>query len=279
MLHHSPLAAVVKPRSLGIRMLYPHATAEQIDFFNQHGWLVVEDAIPQKDLDELEHYCDLILTQKEKLAYDWAWDAKEDKENRSFRIVQSSPSLVWAEADEAAYRKWLVAFGSELTGLKLEFWYDQFLGKPPGMGAATPWHQDEAYWGRRLWDRGITCWMSTHDVNPANGCMHFVRGGHRELLNHRNPPEMASDLLVCEPGPRAEVVVCPIKAGSVTFHHSKTPHMTTGNTSDQWRLTLAQHFWNPLCKDLPQENYKWRVMVDQKTNERVFAETGAIEKA
>ena len=45
-------------------MPYPTASPEQIDFFNKHGWLVVEDAIPQQDLDELEHYCDLILKEK-----------------------------------------------------------------------------------------------------------------------------------------------------------------------------------------------------------------------
>ena len=83
-------------------MPYPTASPEQIDFFNKHGWLVVEDAIPQQDLDELEHYCDLILKEKEKLAYDWAWDAKEERDKRSFRIVQSSPSFVWPEAKEAA---------------------------------------------------------------------------------------------------------------------------------------------------------------------------------
>ena len=94
--------------------------------------------------------------------------------------------------------------------------------------------------------------------------MHFVRGGHKRLLQHRNPPEMASDLLVCEIPQDAEVVVCPIEAGTVTFHHSKTPHMTTGNSSERWRLVLTQHFRNPACKDLPEDNYPWRVHVKQR---------------
>jgi ectoine hydroxylase-related dioxygenase (phytanoyl-CoA dioxygenase family) len=151
----------------------------------------------------------------------------------------------------------------------MEFWYEQFLGKPPGTGAPTPWHQDEGYWGRTLWDRGITCWTAFHAVGPANGCMHFVRGGHDRLLDHRNPPEMASDLLVCDIPAGAEVVACPIDAGSVTFHHSRTPHMTTPNTSDRWRLSLAQHFRNPACKALAAENYPWRVRVSQRSGERI----------
>ena len=65
-------------------------------------------------------------------------------------------------------------------GCPLEFWYDQFLAKPPQKGAATLWHQDEGYWGRNLDDLGITCWMPFHDVDERNGCMHFIDGGHRD---------------------------------------------------------------------------------------------------
>ena len=54
---------------------------------------MLEDAITQGDLDELERHCDSILSEKKKLAYDWAWDVNEAKDERSFRIVQSSPTL------------------------------------------------------------------------------------------------------------------------------------------------------------------------------------------
>src|SRR5436305_1981852 len=208
-------------------MAYPKATQPQKDFFKEHGYLVVEDAIPQKDLDELEHYCDIVLEKKDQIAYDWAWDAKESKDERSFRIVQSSPSLVWAEADEAAYRKWEVEFGSDLLGLNLEFWYDQFLGKPPGKSVPTSWHQDEGYWGRNLRNKGATCWIPLQDVDARNGCMHFIDGAHKgAVLTHHPVEGMASDLLTCEVD-ESRIVVCPIKRGSVTFHHSNMPHMTT----------------------------------------------------
>ena len=91
-------------------------------------------------------------------------------------------------------------FASRLVGFDVEFWYDQFLAKPPGRSVATSWHQDEAYWGRDLDERGITCWMPFHDVDVANGCMHFIDGGHRDgVLPHERVPNMASDLLHCAP--------------------------------------------------------------------------------
>ncbi|MBI3832286.1 MAG: phytanoyl-CoA dioxygenase family protein [Planctomycetes bacterium] len=259
-------------------MHYPTATPEQIRQFEADGFLVVEDAMDAQDLSALIATSQEIIRRRHELARDWDWRRGEDLRQRVFRIVQCGVTANYPWVAESRFRKWAAGFSASLMGQEMEFWYDQFLGKPPGMGAPTPWHQDEAYWGRRVWNTGITCWMSFHDVGPENGCMHFARGGHRTLLEHRNPPEMASDLLVCEAPEHAEIAVCRMKAGSVTFHHSKTPHMTTGNTSDAWRLTLAQHFWNPACKTMPAQNYHWRVEVNQANNERLHVANGVVER-
>ncbi|HLK25510.1 MAG TPA: phytanoyl-CoA dioxygenase family protein [Caulobacteraceae bacterium] len=249
-------------------MPYPEPTQAQLDFFNEHGWLVVEDAIPEADLDELERHCDSILSEKERLAYDWAWDVKESKDERSFRIVQSSPSFVWKEIADQPYRKWLTAFGSGLMHQKLEFWYDQFLGKPPAKSVPTYWHQDEGYWGRNLDDKGITCWIPLHDVDAQNGCMLFIDRGHKlGVLEHHLVEGMQSDLLTCDVD-EAATVVCPIRRGSVTFHHSKTPHMTTANTSRRWRKAVTNHM-QAVGAGGEGGHYPWKIYVNQRTGERI----------
>jgi phytanoyl-CoA hydroxylase len=249
-------------------MPYPDASAEQIASFREHGWLVVENAVPSSDLDELERHCERLLAEKERFANDWAWDAREKREERSFRILQSSPSFVWKEIRHTAYRKWLVSFGSALIGLQVEFWYDQFLAKPPGKSAPTDWHQDEAYWGRNLNNRGITCWIPLHDVDGANGCMHFIDGGHKlGVLPHRLVEGVASDLIRCDVD-ETRMVVCPISRGSVTFHHSKTPHMTTANTSSAWRKAVTNHMQEKGAGG-EGDHYPWKVYVDQRTGERI----------
>jgi phytanoyl-CoA hydroxylase len=250
---------------------YPDATPEQIAFFQEHGYLVVEDAIPQDDLDELEEHCDKIILQKEKLAFDWAWDASEAKEQRSFKIVQSWPEAVWPGVKDAAFRKWAAVFGSALLGKPVEFWYNQFLGKPPHNNAPTYWHQDEGYWGRNLDDKGITNWIPLQDVDTSNGCMHFIDGGHRQgVLEHKIVDGVKSDLLQCFPD-EANAVACPIKRGSVTFHHSATPHMTTANNTDHWRKALTQHMQTA---DAGGEggHYPWKIYVNQITGETTIPE-------
>lgn len=248
-------------------MAYPAATPADIAFFTRHGYLVVDDAIDPADLDVLIERCDIILEKRHKMAYDWAWGDGVARDEREFRIVQSSPSLFWNDLADAPYRRWAIEFGSALLGAPVEFWYDQFLAKPAGHSAPTPWHQDEAYWGRALADRAITCWMPFHDVGSDDGCMHFIDGGHRDgVLAHRRAPEIQSDLLVCSPD-ESRAVTCPLRLGGVTFHHGKTPHMTRANGGGSaWRRILTQHLRHVGAPG-EGDHYPWKVYVDQRTGE------------
>src|SRR5687767_7270744 len=124
-------------------MAYPVADEDAVAFFREHGYLVVRNAVPQEDLDELESHMDKIVEDPAKyLSFDWAWSADEERENRSFKIIQAGPQLAWPEIEHAAFRKWAVEYGSVLLGKTVEFWYSQFLAKPPGKSAPTYWHQD-----------------------------------------------------------------------------------------------------------------------------------------
>ncbi|MDY7100201.1 MAG: phytanoyl-CoA dioxygenase family protein [Actinomycetota bacterium] len=252
-------------------MTYPTATDEDVAFFEEHGWIQVDDAIDPADLAELVEHCDEILRERDTMAFDWAWEEGTPREEREFRILQASPTRYFPELAGARFRQWATGFASALMRRDVEFWYDQFLAKSPQKGARTYWHQDEGYWGRNLDDRGITCWMPFHDVDVDNGCMHFVDGGHRDgILVHHQPDGVASDLLCCEPD-ETRAVARPLRLGAVTFHHSKTPHMTTPNVTDRWRRILSQHFREV---GAPGEggHYPWKVYVNQFTGRRIVPE-------
>ena len=259
-------------------MDYPEPSKQQIEQYQRDGYLVVENVVPESDLEKLRELAGELIGRRQELAYDWDWRRDENRDARGYRIVQCFIGAHSQWLRESQLRAWAGRFASALMNSEMHYWYDQFLGKPPGIGAPTPWHQDEAYWGRRLFDMGITFWMSFHDVDERNGCMHFLPRGHRiGMLEHCNPPEMASDLLVCQLPPKSEYVAVPLKAGSVTFHHSKMPHMTTGNSTDAWRLTLAQHFSAEGCQ-AEGDHYPWRVHVDQNSGERTLTGQLALEK-
>jgi len=161
-------------------MPYPAPTAEQLRQFNDDGFLVVENAIDPQELDALVRMAqEMIERPVDPKANDWDWRKGEPRENRAYRIVQSAVDRHYPWLVTSAFRTWAARFGGLLMQQELEFWYEQFLGKPSATGAPTPWHQDEASWGRTLRDRGLTCWTAFHSVGPENGCMHFVPGGHK----------------------------------------------------------------------------------------------------
>jgi hypothetical protein len=264
---HAPSGAGSVNLSAEAALAYPSPSPAQIEAFEADGFLVVRGAVPPADLAPLERVCEQILAAKEVYAFDWAWEQGVAREARRFRIVQASPTRVAPALAEEPFRRWATAFASALLRRPCEFWYDQLLAKPPHEGAETPWHQDEAYWGRNLDQRGITCWLPLQDVDPTNGCMHFVRGGHRDgILPHRQPEGVQSDLLVCDVD-ASRAVACPIRLGDVTFHHGKTPHQTPANRSAAWRRALSQHF---RVEGTPGEggHYPWKVYVDQFTGQR-----------
>ena len=253
-------------------MVYRQATQSDVEFFREHGWIVVEDAIDPADIAEFVRRCDEILERRDTMAYDWAWEKGTPREARPFRIVQASPTRIWPDLDDSRFRRWAIEFAGALMGMRLEFWYDQFLAKPPGNDAPTYWHQDEGYWGRNLEEKGITCWMPFHDVDESNGCMHFIDGGHRMgVLTHRQPEHIQSDLLYCEPDER-KTVSCPIKLGDVTFHHGKTPHMTPANVTQEWRRILTQHL-RAVGAEGEGDHYPWKVYVNQFTGDRIVPES------
>ena len=181
----------------------------------------------------------MILEKKETMAFDWAWEDGTPKDERAFKIVQSSPTLFFPELNDERVPTWAIEFASALMRRPLEFWYDQFLAKPPGTSVPTRWHQDEGYWGRNLDERGITCWMPMHDVDETNGCMHFIDGGHKRR-RARAPAACPACRATCSTAsPTSRAGSCArCRKGGVTFHHSKTPHMTNANTSDAWRRVL-----------------------------------------
>lgn len=245
-------------------MPYPTLTPADLRAFEQDGFLVLRDVVPTADRRDLLTKVEYILDHREQHASDWDWRKGEALDRRQFRIVQCGVTGLFPELRQSPFHAWLETTASALMGQSMTFWYDQFLGKPPKIGAPTPWHQDEAYWGRHLFDKGITAWLALEDVPVERGCMQFVPGAHRQgMLEHYRPPAMSSDLLRCEIDPALPVAVCPLTAGDITFHHSKTPHQTGGNSTDQWRLSIATHL---SAVGVKKEGgaYPWRVPVSQK---------------
>ena len=117
----------------------------------------------------------------------------------------------------------------------------------------VPWHQDTAYYlaDSELTDQ-ITCWVPFEDVDVENGCMQYLRGGHKSkkvFLHHiegqvenRGSPYL---YIAEEDLPPGEIVTCKMRLGSVIFHIQHAPHRSLENHSDRIRWSVDYRYQRP----------------------------------
>ena len=163
------------------------------------------DVIDPAELDSITALCDQIIEKKETLAFDWAWEKGQARDERDVQDPAVEPDDVVARAvngrpvPHVGGRVRLRTDGLRASSSgTTSSWR-----KPPQKSAPTLWHQDEGYWGRNLDDLGITCWMPFHDVDERNGCMHFIDGGqHDGVLEHPSPTACRATCCIASPTSR-----------------------------------------------------------------------------
>lgn len=224
--------------------------------FNRDGFVIFENIVSNEDLIRLDNCIKKILSDPAEFnIYDWA-QRKDEVKLGKYKIIQVGASRYFPALLTSNIFQWIRMMSADLMQQEIDFWFDQFLIKPPESQQITPWHQDEAYWGRALTDKALTCWIPLHDVDLNNGCICYARAKHRKsILPHYHPSEFKSDLLTCNVND-SELVYCPIKRGSLIFHHCRTPHMSTMNNTKTWRKALSVHLKNPNVSGAG-ELYSW----------------------
>lgn len=111
----------------------------------------------------------------------------------------------------------------------------QFFNKPPGIGKATPPHQD-GYFFHLTPPQAVTGWLALEPVDAENGCIHYVAGSHR-VAGYRD--HATTGILGFSQGltdfgtdeDDANTVANPGPAGTFLLHHAKTIHWAGANVS------------------------------------------------
>lgn len=131
----------------------------------------------------------------------------------------------------------------DLMSPSISLYHSKLLPKEAGIGAATPWHQDYAYWKR---DENrplmINCQIAIDSMTLANGCLEFIPGSHRwGLQDHERHTETFGFFLPGRYYEREEAISVPMDSGDGVFFTSLIIHGSAPNTSAQprWANTFA----------------------------------------
>jgi ectoine hydroxylase-related dioxygenase (phytanoyl-CoA dioxygenase family) len=124
----------------------------------------------------------------------------------------------------------------------IRFFHDHALYKDPGDSKPTPWHQDYPFWPMENGKESLSIWIALDDVDESNGCMMFVPGSHKtgklSAIPLNNPTNLF-DYVEDEELKSRKPVMCPMKAGSCTFHNGLTFHYAHANRTAQPRRAFA----------------------------------------
>jgi ectoine hydroxylase-related dioxygenase (phytanoyl-CoA dioxygenase family) len=161
-----------------------------------------------------------------------------------------------------AYRN-AVRLAAQLLGERVTFEGMHAIRKPPRNGAATPWHQDQAYWDPRFEHFGITVWVPLQPATLENGCMQFVPRSHQlGVQRHKLISPESHGLRLEAMDAVDEVVACPLPPGGATVHFCRTLHYTGPNTTAEPRRALIMDFKAPpeplaTPREMPWQRPEW----------------------
>lgn len=125
-----------------------------------------------------------------------------------------------------------------------------YIFKPPRIGGEVTYHQDSTF----LYTEPESCvgfWFAIEDATLENGCMQFIRGGHKgplRQLNQRRPDGSYSiETLDDTPWPEEGQAVAEATAGTLVIFTGRAPHMSGPNLSDKSRHAYTLHVIDKSC--------------------------------
>lgn len=234
----------------------PGLTGDEVQSFASDGYVICRRRLfDDRQLDELEDiFTSLRTTRSDKLGDEF--DTPHFDEPRLFAFLLADQVLDLVEG---------------LLGPDLLLWSSHFIAKDPGVGRATPWHEDSAYWEGRLdrYDKLATVWLAVDRSDRDNGCMQVIPGSHlwggfsEYRPVDRRGHTFGREIVDLDVGRAAPLE---LERGQCSVHDGRIVHGATANRSDRRRLGYTMRY---LAADVhlhPEANGNHRVWLARGRN-------------
>lgn len=216
-------------------------TPDQVEFYNQNGYLLVEDAVTSQELDSLRSVTyDFIERSRQVTENDDVFDLDEGHGPDNPRLTRiklphKQHPLFW----DTVTGERISSILKSLIGPDVCLQTSKLNTKAPGGGAAVEWHQDWAFYPHSN-DSLLALGLMLEDVTEENGPLMVVPGTHKgPVLSHHNDGVFCGAVDPDDPlFEKDKIVTLTGKAGSMTIHHVRTLHGSAPNRSDRARLIL-----------------------------------------
>jgi ectoine hydroxylase-related dioxygenase (phytanoyl-CoA dioxygenase family) len=216
-------------------------TRDQIEYYRENGFLVIEGFLDAEELAEWRRCTDEAVEQR--LSKDDIFLQNQGDPDAYYarvftqclKLAETHPGMHALMHDPRLGR--VAATLAGVDGIRI--WHDQALIKPP-FGNPTAFHLDVPYWSFSS-RQAISIWVALDDATLANGCMWYLPGTHK-TARYENVEigQNLGGLLKVYPEWRSiEPVAGPCPAGSAVFHNGLTAHGAGANMTTRPRRAMT----------------------------------------
>ena len=269
---------------------------EMLNFWNNNGYLIIEDFKTHKECDELINRSKELIEEQDFNNQQSVFDTVSQSHNDDNYFLESGDKIRFffeekANLDEEnvkTNKQYIVnKIGHALHDLDDKFiafskneQLDQiaraigfqdplllqsmYIFKQPKIGGEVVCHQDSTFLITEP-ESTVGFWFALEDANKDNGCLQVASCGHkgplRKLFKRENN-QMKMEELSNEPFPETDTFV-EVKKGTLVLLHGRLPHYSCENKSPNSRHAYTIHAIDGKSKYL---DYNWLQRPDLKLN-------------
>ena len=218
-----------------------HLSPPQIEFYQENGFLVIEDFLDPHELAHWQHTTQEAVDQR-LATTQGALSNQHDPDAYYAQVFTQCLKLAETHQGmrELMLDPRLGEMAARLAGVDgIRIWHDQALFKPP-FGNPTGWHLDNPYWSFSSRD-SLSVWVALDDATRDNGCLYYLPGTHKTATyQNAGIGQNQADLFKIYPQWREQDSVgCPCPAGSAVFHNGLTAHGAGANMTNRPRRAMT----------------------------------------
>ena len=194
-------------------------SAEVISDFTEDGYLLVPSVFYPEEMAVCKKEAKLLVESKTGPSGVFVWMC--DSIPQLFETISCDPRIV--------------SILQRLIGPRVEFLSGKPVFKSSRISFASPWHQDQAYWGGST---KYSSWIALEDATLENGCLRVIPGSHRKTRDHA----LVKDIIgftnrVSDDDLNEEIILdVTMKCGDILIFHDRLLHSSYPNQSghDRW---------------------------------------------
>ena len=216
---------------------------DQINFYNEKGYLIVEDVLSQDEIKELGSITDNFVEKSKNITKhneDFDLEPGHSKENPKLRRIKK-PEKQHPIYEKTLMHPKILDVVEDLIGPNIRTLGGKLNMKAPGGGAQVEWHTDWAFYPHTN-DDILEVGIPLDDMEIENGCLMAIPGSHKwEAISHHEDGVFVG--AVSENDFKMEdAVPFVLKAGSISLHHVRALHGSAPNMSNRPRRLLLQGY-------------------------------------